>query len=63
MLNYFRALNFTLYLGGITLSPVDSSTLTVASDRAIVHEGYSSNTLNNDIALVRLPDPILYTSK
>ncbi|KAI7815052.1 Serine protease, partial [Rhyzopertha dominica] len=48
------ALSFELLLGGVTISGSEEGRITI---------NYSSSTVNNDIALIRLPDPILYTSK
>lgn len=34
-----------------------------ATTTAIVHEGYSSATLNNDIALIRIDNPIPFNNR
>lgn len=58
---FVSAIEFTLYLGGITLSSSEVGRITVTSSSAIIHENYSSSNLNNDIALVRLPSPVTLT--
>ncbi|XP_067007159.1 brachyurin [Anabrus simplex] len=49
---------FTVYLGAQSLSASESGRVTVTTTSKIVHSGYSSSTLNNDIALVRLPSAV-----
>ncbi|KAI7815051.1 Serine protease, partial [Rhyzopertha dominica] len=56
------ALSFELLLGGVTISGSEDGRITIVTQDYIAHENYSSSTLNNDIALIRLPDPILYTT-
>lgn len=61
MITVSRAISFTLYLGGITLAASEEGRRTVTTTTAIVHPNYNENNLNNDIALIRLPEPVSFT--
>lgn len=50
-----------MYLGTNTLSP-DAGSLTVTTTSFIRHASYSSSTLQNDIAVVKIPTPVTTTS-
>ncbi|KAJ9580605.1 hypothetical protein L9F63_024220 [Diploptera punctata] len=52
---------FTVYLGAQALSATESGRVVVTSTTKVVHSGYSTSTLNNDIALVRLPSAVSLT--
>nr|XP_027216555.1 chymotrypsin BI-like [Penaeus vannamei] len=45
-------------MGAHNLQEAESSQVTMTSEDIIVHEGWDSQTLRNDIALVRLPEPV-----
>ncbi|KAI4465915.1 chymotrypsin-related [Holotrichia oblita] len=57
------ASQFTLYFGGITLDNFESGREQRVTTTAIVHPGYSSATLNNDIALIRIDNPIQFNDR
>lgn len=56
----FSALSFTLYLGGTTLANSEEGRLTIVATDYQAHPSYNSDNLNNDIAVIRLPDPIVF---
>lgn len=58
---FFRASSFTLYFGRISLGNQEEGTLAVTTTEYVTHPAYSYQTLNNDIALIRLPAPLTYT--
>lgn len=61
MLFIHSALSFTLYLGGTTLGNEEDGRLTIVATDYLAHPSYNSNNLNNDVALIRLPEPIEFS--
>lgn len=59
----FRASQFTLNFGGITLDNFESGREQRFTTTAIVHPGYNSANLNNDIALIRIDNPIQFNNR
>ncbi|GJQ67470.1 hypothetical protein Trydic_g8308 [Trypoxylus dichotomus] len=57
------ASQFTLYFGGVTLADQEDGRLSQYTSTAIVHEGYSSSSLNNDIALIQLSQPLTFNDR
>jgi hypothetical protein len=57
--NFFRGSRFTVSLGGVELLN-NNETLEVVLQGAqtIAHENYDPTTLNNDIALIKLPSAV-----
>lgn len=57
---FIRASEFSLFFGGHRLNSNEEGTLTidVPGEAAEVHPFYNPVNLNNDIALIRLPEPI-----
>ncbi|XP_046384293.1 chymotrypsin-2-like [Ischnura elegans] len=49
---------FTIYAGVVKLHGDESSRVVVQSLEAIIHDGYDPNTLSNDIALLKLSQPL-----
>lgn len=60
VLSHCSASLFSLYFGGNRLNSVEEGTRTVEVDgeAAFVHPEYNPSNLNNDIALIRLPEPL-----
>ncbi|XP_017785356.1 PREDICTED: serine protease 53-like [Nicrophorus vespilloides] len=54
------AYSFNLKLGGVSLSGSEAGRVEVSTTYSIVHPGYNNN-LNNDIALIRMPNPIKFS--
>lgn len=61
----FSASLFTLYLGGTRLNSNEQGVVNVEVNAAaaVVHPGYNSANLNNDIALIRLPFALELTGR
>ncbi|RZC40182.1 Trypsin domain containing protein, partial [Asbolus verrucosus] len=52
---------FTIILGTINLQEPDSSTVKVSTDFYVLHPNYNSETLDNDIGLIRLRLPVTFS--
>lgn len=60
----FRAISFTLYLGGLAAeNDEEEEGLTVTTTEYFRHPDYDSTNFNNDIALIHLREPIEYNGK
>lgn len=57
-----RASEFSLYLGGNRLNANEEGSLTidVPGEAAEIHPFYNPVNLNNDLALIRLPEPVFF---
>ena len=53
----FRVISFEVRMGSIKFG---SPQLSLRSTNFFAHENYNSNTLNNDVALIRLPQSIQF---
>ncbi|KAK7790018.1 hypothetical protein R5R35_012979 [Gryllus longicercus] len=53
---------FTVYLGAQNLNNNENGRQIITTSQKIVHSGYNSNTLNNDIALVNLGQNVAFTT-
>lgn len=58
-------MEFSLFLGGTRLNSNEQGTRSVEVDgsEAVIHPDYNSSTLNNDLALIRLPEALEETGK
>lgn len=60
----FSASSFTLHLGSVDQKAnVEPGRVILYSREAYVHRQYNPSNLENDIALIRLPQAIRYTGK
>jgi len=55
--------NFILILGTINLAKLDNGFVVQSSLNSIVHKEYNSSTLDNDIAVIKLPQPVQFSRK
>jgi hypothetical protein len=62
-LNIFRGSFYIVKLGANRLDVEEAGSLTVKSSVTFVHPHYSVSTLRNDIALIRLPLNVDFTSE
>jgi hypothetical protein len=62
-LNFFRGSSYIVKLGANRLDLHEVGSHTVLSAETIVHPNYVSSTLSNDIALIRLPLDVQFTSE
>jgi hypothetical protein len=62
-LKFFRGSFYTVRLGANRLDIQEAGSLTVKSSVTFVHPSYSVSTLRNDIALLRLPLDVCFTSE
>jgi len=62
-LNCFRGRFYSVRLGANLLDVQEAGSLTVKSSVTFVHPHYSVSTLKNDIALIRLPLDVSFTSE
>ncbi|XP_062383002.1 uncharacterized protein LOC134070625 [Sardina pilchardus] len=51
----------TVYLGRQTQESSNPNEVSRSADRILVHPNYDSDTVNNDIALIRLSSPVAFT--
>lgn len=58
-----RAGEWMIYLGAQDLNANEDGRVTVTTRNGIVHSGYSSQTLNNDVALLNLGSAVSLSSK
>ncbi|XP_066144714.1 uncharacterized protein [Euwallacea fornicatus] len=56
------ATNFIAVLGAHDLNVQEDNRLAFNTSTFIIHEGWNSNTLQNDIALVKLPEKVTFSS-
>jgi hypothetical protein len=66
MLCSFASIGFTLFdvtLGSSRLDVLDPGSRSILSISSFVHEEYNSSLINNDIALIKLPQIIDFTRK
>jgi hypothetical protein len=61
--NGFSGSTYEVRLGANRIDTTESGSVVVTSRSSIVHSQYDSNTINNDIAVVRLPSAVSLTSK
>lgn len=56
---------FSLFFGGTILNSNEEGTKTidVEEDAVFIHPDYDPSNLNNDIALIRLPQPLELSGK
>lgn len=58
----FRSTSYTLHFGSIDQSnPNEPGRVTLQSNQVYVHEQYNSQSLENDVALIKLPNQIQFT--
>ena len=62
-INRYNVRYFTLVLGTINLTIHDNGYVLQTSSDSVVHDGYNSVTINNDIALIKLPRPVEFSRK
>ena len=62
-INRYNARYFTLILGTIHLNIPDDGFVVQRSMNSIVHEEYNSVTIDNDIAVIKLPVPVEFSRK
>jgi hypothetical protein len=55
--------SYQIVLGANRYDGSESGSLITQSTSSIVHSQYNPSTINNDIAVVRLPSPVSYTSE
>ena len=55
------ATSFSILLGAHDRTVAEPSQVTVRSTSYTVHPGWNSATLANDLALIRLPNPVTFT--
>ncbi|XP_047486671.1 chymotrypsin BII-like [Penaeus chinensis] len=53
-----RSLFVEVVMGAHNIQEAEPSQVTMTSENIIVHEEWDSHTLKNDIALIRLPEPV-----
>lgn len=58
---FSRDYHFHVYLGGITLADSEEGRIKVDVKANIVHPNYNPYTVNNDIALLQLSEPVQFT--
>jgi hypothetical protein len=61
--NHFSGSSYEVILGANRLDSNEAGSQTLVSRSSIVHSGYNSNTINNDIAVVELPSAVATTSE
>jgi secreted trypsin-like serine protease len=54
---------FTLLLGAHDRTVAEPSQLTIETTAHATHPNWNPSTLANDVALIRLPEPITFTRK
>jgi hypothetical protein len=59
-ITHFRVTSFAIGLGSVYRN---SPQVSVTATQYVLHPNYNSNTLNNDIALIRLPSAVQTSSK
>jgi hypothetical protein len=55
--------SFVLALGTIHLTPSEEGYVRQISFDSIVHKGYNTVSIDNDIALIKLPRPVEFSRK
>lgn len=62
---FFSAVSFDIFLGTATLNSNSEGAVrvTVGGGNAIVHPEYNSSTFNYNVALIRLPEPLVSSGK
>lgn len=49
---------FQILVGGHSLSASNDGSVTVLTSSKVVHSGYNTQTLQNDIAVLKFPNPV-----
>ena len=62
-INRYNARNFILTLGTINRNNPDDGFVEQNSMNSIVHKEYNSVTIDNDIAVIKLPVPVEFSRK
>jgi hypothetical protein len=62
-INRCNATRFYLLLGTINLTAPDNGYVTQTSFISTEHYGYNNETFDNDIALIKLPQPVEFSRK
>ncbi|KYB27508.1 brachyurin [Tribolium castaneum] len=55
-----NAVFFTVHLGSNTLEQDDSNRKILASSRYVLHPDFNPDTLENDVGLIKLREPVMY---
>jgi secreted trypsin-like serine protease len=61
--NCFSGSIYELTLGANQVNNPESGSVVVTSRNSIVHESYNENTINNNIAVIRLTSAVSLSSK
>lgn len=54
---------FTILLGTTKLDSSQDSVVKVVATESVIHPNFDADTLENDLALIHLDEPVTYTSK
>jgi hypothetical protein len=57
---HFRAISFTIHLGSNHLEQNDPNKIIVATSDYELHPDFNPDTLENDVGLIKLRQPVMY---
>lgn len=58
---FYRASEVKVYAGSVTIEPLDADAQERVASQIIVHHLYNPSSLNNDISLIRLNHPLVFS--
>lgn len=59
----FSAVSYEIFLGSATLGSSSGQSITVDGENALINPEFVESTLNHDIALIRLPEPVEFSGE